>query len=90
MSFTVLLFLIERYIFVLAVLYGSERARADVALWAINGSFSLPPKNINIKCPQVTIYTDAFLKGWGMAASDGSFHSGNWLELECKSHLNYL
>ena len=68
----------------------SNEARHDI-LWWLNVSLSdLKPNPISHPKPDVSLFTDASLVGWGAFLSSGEYISGTWNDQEKSEHINYL
>ena len=59
-------------------------------MWWVNCPMSLPPANMKISEPEISLYTDASKTGWGGVLSTGETVSGRWSIEECKYHINFL
>ena len=65
----------------------SNKAKLDLKWWVDNVLTGYCP--IVEKKPDITIYSDASLKGWG-GVRDKSSTGGNWSENESRIHINVL
>ena len=65
----------------------SIQAKQDLQWWIDNIIDNSAP--IVESTPDITIFSDASLKGWG-GARDGMTTGGNWSESESKIHINVL
>ena len=65
----------------------SHKARSDLHWWIEN--ITTTSNTVTHGNPQVTIYSDASLTGWGRVLNSTST-GGQWSEDESKSHINFL
>ncbi len=65
----------------------SPKAKSELHWWVSNveGAY----QTLDREAPQVQIFTDASLSGWG-AECQGKSTGGQWTEAESKKHINYL
>ena len=66
----------------------SDEARVDLEWWVSCGN-SLPPRSLSPFSQDITITSDASLKGWGAWNSSSSVH-GKWSSSERELHINIL
>merc|ERR1711989_147484 len=66
----------------------SEEARVDLEWWVSFGN-SLPPRSLSPFSQDITLTSDASLKGWGAWNSSSSVH-GKWSSSERELHINIL
>ena len=64
-------------------------AKVDLDWWASSGS-SLPARSLYSFSPDIDVYTDSSLTGWGGWTSRGERTFGYWSVSESKVHINVL
>ena len=70
-----------------AIMEISELAKGDIKWWILNAHSSYNP--LNHGAPDITIYSDASLSGWG-GVCNGITARGMWSHIEKQYHINYL
>ena len=65
----------------------SEGSKQELEWWCANVHSAC--KTIGIKDPEVVVFTDSSLSGWGCVC-EGTSTGGHWLPLEKAFHINYL
>ena len=68
----------------------SESASKDLIWWSDCALSDIQPVYFNAISPDITIFTDACLSGWGSSLSTGDITSGQWSSIESLEHINFL
>ena len=68
----------------------SEEAIIDLEWWYSSNLDVMYPISLKDKASDLTLFTDASLKGWGASLSSGLITSGTWSKSDSSNHINFL